>query len=245
VLPLERTRSASLILLPGMDGTGRLFRPLIAALPSSVTAAPVGFPDDRPLGYEALLADLKLPQEPFVLVAESFSGPLALMAAAQRPPQLKAVVLVATFATSPLRLGPLVAPLVGRWLFLGPPPAWRVRRYLLGDDATNGEVDAVRQATTQPTPEVMASRLREILRVDVEGLLKDCLVPVTYLRGTKDRLVPARMARRMKALLPSMTVVDVDAPHLVVQTNPRASADAILRALRELTDSLAANQKIP
>ena len=39
-----------LVLLPGMDGTGRLFGPLLAALPPGIDGEPVAYPRDEPLG---------------------------------------------------------------------------------------------------------------------------------------------------------------------------------------------------
>lgn len=62
-------------LLPGMHGTTEMFEPLLAALPSRFDVAPLGYPRDVALGYDALLERLVQPVEPFAIVAESFSGP--------------------------------------------------------------------------------------------------------------------------------------------------------------------------
>ena len=45
----------TLVLLPGMDGTGILFEPLLDVLPSSLQPHLVRYPSTRPLGYRALL----------------------------------------------------------------------------------------------------------------------------------------------------------------------------------------------
>ena len=93
-----------LVLLPGMDGTGILFEPLLDALPQGWTAQVVRYPPDKPLGYESLL-DVVLHaiegNEPFMLVGESFSGPLALMAALGKPAGLQAVILCAIVHSKP------------------------------------------------------------------------------------------------------------------------------------------------
>jgi pimeloyl-[acyl-carrier protein] methyl ester esterase len=221
----------NLVLLPGMDGTGRLFGPLCAVLPAGIQADPVSYPVNRPLDYEALVHEIRLPTAPYVLVAESFSGPLALRLAARKPSGLKAVVLVATFVLSPVAPKRVLLPLVRPWLFRRPPPTWLVRRYLVGEDASATELEAVRTAVATVAPEVMAVRLREILRVDAREALRSCPVPVTYLRGTRDRLVPASMMERMKKLLPSMACVEFDAAHLVLLRRPVESAAAILQVL--------------
>ena len=85
-----------LVLLPGLDGTGRLFKDFIAALPPTLSAVAVAYPGDRCLPYADLAAIVQsnLPTpEPFVLVAESFSTPLAIACAAKQPLGLKGLVL--------------------------------------------------------------------------------------------------------------------------------------------------------
>ena len=89
-----------LLLLPSMDGTGLLFEPLVQALPPSLQARAVAYPPDQPLGYNDLLPLVQATAAEggdFVVVGESFSGPLALMLAADRPVDLPCVVLCASF----------------------------------------------------------------------------------------------------------------------------------------------------
>jgi len=81
-------RRLTLLLLPGMDGTGELFADFITLLPSWIEPCVVSYPRDRRLSYDQLLPILKsaLPSdEPFVILAESFSTPLAVMFAAETP----------------------------------------------------------------------------------------------------------------------------------------------------------------
>ena len=84
----------SIVLLPGMDGTGTMFSELIASLPAGFEPIVVTYPTDKELGYEELesvVVEL-LPKHPFILVGESFSGPIAISLAASAP---LAVMIVA------------------------------------------------------------------------------------------------------------------------------------------------------
>ena len=75
---LQRPR---LVLLPGLDGTGLLFEPLLRALPKEIEATVIRYPGDQRLSYDELLEFLRdqLPRDtPFILLGESFSGPLAI-----------------------------------------------------------------------------------------------------------------------------------------------------------------------
>ncbi|UUZ51553.1 alpha/beta hydrolase [Massilia sp. B-10] len=63
------------------------------------------------------------PAEPYFLLGESFSGPVAIALAAERPPMLLGLILSCTFARNPLPIStgaqparaicPAVRPLVG------------------------------------------------------------------------------------------------------------------------------------
>ena len=75
----------TLILLPGMDGSGQLFAPFIAALGDGFNVKVVRYPVDLPLGYDGLeqIARAAIPPEgAVVLLGESFSGPIAVSLAA-------------------------------------------------------------------------------------------------------------------------------------------------------------------
>ncbi len=101
--PEKSSERHVLVLLPGLDGTGRLFAPLRRELGPHFDSMVVAYPADRLRNYDELSADVakQLPSSQFTLVAESFSGPVALKVAARNPPGLVAVVLCASFAACP------------------------------------------------------------------------------------------------------------------------------------------------
>jgi pimeloyl-ACP methyl ester carboxylesterase len=222
----------NLLLLPGLDGTTRLFGPFLAALPPSVRPSPWAYPVDRVLGYEELLAEVPVPKEPFVVLGESFGGPLALKLAARRPSGLRGVVLVATFVGCPVCVPRAAASWLRPWMFRRPPPAWLVRRNLSGRNTTQALTSAVQSGTAQVHPEVFAHRIREVLRVDVARDLRECDVPVLSISGARDRLVPRRNVEAMRAARPSLECIEIDAPHLLLQTQPALSAEKILGWLK-------------
>ncbi|HMA00429.1 MAG TPA: hypothetical protein VKP66_20995 [Steroidobacteraceae bacterium] len=77
-----------LLLLPGLDGTGKLFAAFLRALGPGVESRVVEYSPDEPLGYEELELRVRaaLPRDrPYVLLGESFSGPIAMRIAASAP----------------------------------------------------------------------------------------------------------------------------------------------------------------
>ena len=209
------------VLLPGMDGTGALFARYLAV--DAAEATVVTWPVDEPLGYDALAGRVALPVDaPYVLVAESYSGPVAIRLAAARPPGLVGVVLVATFATNPT---PIPAWPVPALLFGVAPPRRVLAALLTGGDL--GLADEVRRALATVAPTVLARRVAEVLRVDVTREVSAISVPVLVVRGTRDRLVPAASAERLLRACRRGRIVDIDAPHLVLQAAPTAARQAI------------------
>ncbi|WP_305800844.1 hypothetical protein, partial [Thiolapillus sp.] len=81
-----------IVLLPGMDGTGILFEPLIQAFSSKVHPHIIDYSIDEALDYDQLAGYVrtKLPTNvPYTLIAESFSGPVGYEIACTPPPNLK------------------------------------------------------------------------------------------------------------------------------------------------------------
>ncbi|HEY5677988.1 MAG TPA: alpha/beta hydrolase [Myxococcales bacterium] len=168
---------------------------------------------------------------PFEIAPESFSGPLGVMIAARYPPRVVALVLVAGFVSDPTRVAARLAAALAPALIL-PPPAWIIRRTLLGSDAPPREVASARAAIRRVKPSVLSRRLKEVATVDASALLARTTLPLLYVRASGDRLVTAREARRVAALRPDATVRIIDAPHSVLQSRPQAAAALIGEFLR-------------
>lgn len=222
------------VLLPGLDGTARLFQPLIEAL--GADALPVAYPPDQPLGYDELLPYVRarLPERPFVLVGESFSGPLAIRLAADPPRHLRGLVLVATFARRPLPIPRWVARLVSPMVSRLPPPALLLRWLLLGADAPAPLVAELQAAIRAVAPAVFSRRCLEILAVDVRDDLARVDRPALYLQAARDRLVGPRCLAALRAARPALQVASLDAPHLALQRAP----DEAARRLRSFAAAL-------
>ena len=116
----------ALVLLPGLDGTGKLFSEFVKELGPSVDSLIVTYPKDLPLGYHDLeaLVWAALPRDrPFVLLGESFSGPIAIRIAARSPAGLVAVILCGSFAKNPFPWARWARPLAA-YLPLKSLPRW-------------------------------------------------------------------------------------------------------------------------
>ncbi|PSD32440.1 alpha/beta hydrolase, partial [Stenotrophomonas maltophilia] len=77
------------LMLPGLDGSGRLSIPFLSALQAhGLTTQAITLPAQGGQDHATLAQRLwsQLPGHPFILLAESFSGPLAVELATRQPP---------------------------------------------------------------------------------------------------------------------------------------------------------------
>jgi pimeloyl-ACP methyl ester carboxylesterase len=231
---------SKLVLLPGLDGTGELFRDLIAALPPGMDVIIVSYSGTGAQSYEELLPIVRdaLPKDKlYVLVAESFSSPLAIHLAATHPDHLAGLVLCAGFAASPVSglIRPLIA-VLARQIFLMPVPEWVIRSFLIGEGASNELTGRVKKAVESVPGHVLAERMRTVLTCDVREKLAEITVPMTYLQAAKDRLVWPSSVEIIRRYAPAITTVHIDGPHLILQREPEQSSVAIQLFLSRLND---------
>lgn len=229
---------AAIVVLPGMDGMAALssvFADMMRATFESVVT--ISYPPDRFLGYgelEALVRSLLPKDTPYVLLGQSFSGPIAISIAAARPSGLMGLILSTAFSQSPL---PWLSPLSS---LTGIAPVRALPRavlswFLLGRWATQ-ELESMLQASLRAVkPSVLRSRAAAALEIDVSHGLSAIAVPVLCLRASNDRLFSSEVSARMLKAIPRAEVKDISGPHLLLQASPSACAEAILEYASRLT----------
>lgn len=228
-----------LVLLPGLDGTGDLFAPFCRALGSAIQPIVLRYPADPQLSYQDLEAEVRrnLPsQEPYALLAESFSGPIAIKLAAERPPDLRALILCCSFASNP-RPG-----LVGlRGLIAYIPfarlPAAPLLSLLLGAGASGALRAWVGTIVGGLPSALVAARLQAVMRVDVRAALERLLVPVLYLQAAQDRLVPPASGEEIRRRCADCSLLSLPGPHGLLQVEPEAAARQVQGFVARLSPS--------
>jgi len=220
-----------------MDGTGELFRPLLEALGPLQKAIVISYPDSQSLSYTELesLVRSKLPQGPFVLLGESFSGPIAISIAATSPPGLRGVVLSCSFASNPRPLFKSAAPVLSLPLPL--PPTTALTTVLLGKFSTSQLRYLLGQALKRVSPSVLRHRLAEVMSIDVSSKLKGIEAPLLYLQASSDWVVPRGAWLNVRNGLPNACVKVLNGPHLLLQAKPAESAAAIREFLSAISNA--------
>ncbi len=227
-------RNPMLVLLPGLDGTGRLFRPFLDALPPNLDRVVINYSlaTFQPCRDLADYVVSRIPAgREVVVLAESYSGLVCLELLRRGLPQIKAVVFAACFATPPrphlLRLARLL-PLAA--ILRVPPPTWLIERYCLGPKAAPPAVQMLRDALHAVQPEVLARRVREL--ANARPAPKEIALPCCYIQATEDRLVPQGAIKAFEAMAADLDIRRVEGPHFILQARPRECAGVILEHLK-------------
>lgn len=219
-----------LVVLPGLDGTATLHSAFADAVRAAFDSiAIISYPPDQILDYVALerLVRAQLPSVvPFVLLGESFSGPIALSIAANPPSNLVGVILSTTFAESPVPMfGPLAS--LTRFAPVRAIPLSFLSWWLLGRWATPQLEAALQNALLAVKPAVLRSRVASALRAKALVSCRAVSLPVLYLCATNDRLLSWRAGRQISAAIAHCTTVNIAGPHLLLQAVPQACSHAV------------------
>ncbi|MCB5214047.1 hypothetical protein LHL18_11190 [Rheinheimera aquimaris] len=224
-----------LILLPGMDGTGLLFKPLLQFL-DGVEAEVISLPSEGPQDYDSISSAIakRINQQDYVLLAESFSGGIAKALLQDKTHNIRHVIFVASFLSRPSRFRATLASFLPLRLLASIPlvSSFFIRFLLLGRDASAETVELFREALYQVDPKILRARLRYMASIKNSG--NSFNSKATYIRPTKDILVSNREAEFRK-MFPNLEVIELEGPHFILQSQPEACAKHIKEVVGDLT----------
>lgn len=232
-------KSSCLVLLPGLDGTGLVFGPLLDHLPEEIDARVVCYPVDRPMSFQEHVdfARKQLPKKkPFVLLAESFSGPIGLQLLAEPPSHLIGVIFVATFAHHPSPFLLDAGRFLPQRLLLKLFSTTLFSRFFCLSGATKDALNIFHEALERVKVNVLSQRL-QILAELPPPPETSFSGPCLYLQASNDRLVPSRALIPMQKHLPQLQLEQISGPHIILLAQPATGARVIGGFITRLTDS--------
>ena len=227
-----------LILLPGMDGTGELFSDLCHTLARESTPVIVRYPSDKKLSFydlaELVQGDFPI-DEKFVIIAESFSVPVAIICAAKNLVNLKALVLCAGFATSPIKgasryIGYLLAPILLRL----PLPGVMYKIWLIGRNTDSMLLSKVKNIVSSMRKNILIDRVNSVFNCDVIEEIGKIKIPILYIRAKNDRLISKSCYNEIKNASSNVELVEINGPHFILQKEPIKSAKIIMKFIENV-----------
>lgn len=225
--------------LPGLHGTDELYGAIRERLPKGVQAEFVNLPSSGKQDYNTLCDWLQgeLPELPQgqkrLMIAESFSGPLALRFTSQRTDEVAGIVLAATFCDTPLNPGIALLPL--RPLFMVKPPGKALRHFLIGDDASAVEVAELKAVVQAIPSSTLTKRVRTILQLMERDNPQLPDLPMLILQSQSDNLIPWEAQRKLEACYPKANTHWIESPHLIMQRCPKQCVKRIVKFAKTIS----------
>ncbi len=217
-----RTR---LVLLPGLNGSSTLFAPLLAHLNPALEVQTLSLPPQGEQDYRTLADGVKnqLGDRPFVLLGESFSGPLAYRLARDNPPGLRGVIFAASFLSRP-------HPLLALANYLPLPKGLLkqsslLRLFCLDKSASTALIKLLQLEIEALPPALLRARLASLN--DLQAPTGCISLPALQLLPSRDRLVTRSASASLLAHCSQLQSVTIDGPHFLLQSQPLACARAI------------------
>jgi len=221
-----------IVLLPGLDGTGLLFKKLIENLPQDHEVELVSFELIYGLTYKEQAEELasKYKNDEFLVVAESYSGRIAYELSHLLTDNVKGIVFLASFISRPSLLS-----LLARFVpvnFLAQNVLTESLLYLVGFNRSGDRalVGPVFSSLRNANKLKLKLRLRNISHLKKPALDISC--PVIYVRPSKDRLVSNSAVKALASRCASYREISIEGGHFIAQANPEACAKVISNAAR-------------
>ncbi len=216
-----------LVLIPGMDGTGLLFSKLIEQL-NNFDILVLPLPSDSDQNYSALTEyiNVRLPKEDYIIVAESFSGPIGMSLASKDNIYFKGLICVATFISPPRQFLPkILSKLPLKCMLNLPFTSPMLKFFILGRSAKQEDVVNFREVVKGVPEGILHRRIESVVGFDLK--FNKVSKPVLYIQAGSDRLVPVGCAQEFSRYCLNFTLEVVDGPHFILQSKPGECAKVI------------------
>ena len=223
-----------IVLLPGLDGTGKLFEEFVNKLAVNHKVTIVSYPAMIKGSYSDYVAYVKehLPKDDFIVVAESFSGNIAHLLVQEEISNLKAVVFVATFLQNPraLLLNRYTLKLLKPLLYL-PLNTTIVRFLLLGSKADTEVLKKVTKTIKTLPPSTILHRLALISNLKCKSVKIDTKAVVLIAKD--DKLIPQKCIKDFEKSYKNIPIFKLNGAHLLLQTNITETLNIIEHFIKE------------
>ncbi len=222
-----------LVLIPGMDGTGRLFQWILPYLEPDISVLPL--PSSENQQYAHLASDImsQLPREDCILLLESFSSGLAsiLVESAQN---VRGVIFVAGFLSAPYeRVCRIAKHIPISKIVSVPPVSWIFRKVFAG--GVDDRVFSVIVDTVDAVPSfLIKERLCSV--IDLKLPDRQFEVPTLCLQGRYDFFSCEKKYHEITSVFKNTSRSLLPASHFVLQTLPKESAMRINIFVKRIID---------
>ncbi len=226
-----------LVMLPGMDGTGRLFERLIQLFPSEIEPLIIPLPTtgaQSPAVLAQLIRKLLPDQESYFLLGESFSGRIAFEIANDNSPLLQGVIYAASFLSAPKLARVPLPPFMPLKQLLRIPGTSSIGKYFAVGSMTNTQVWLeIVDSISEVQNSTLIARLKALRELTSPPETND--KRSLSLAPEQDRLVDREAFATLELNCTSLVQKTIAGPHFILQVNPQECASQIVKFITNET----------
>jgi len=163
------------------------------------------------------------------LLTESFSGPIAFLLAQTPPDNLKSVIFVASFLSTPH--SGILKTITRLPLFSLPPPEVIIKHLLLGNNVSDRTISLFAESLKRVSANVLTFRLSEIEELSLHCEISD--LSCCYIQAKNDKLVSAKSIEQFERVINNLGIFSVKGSHFIMQTQPERCAEIVVKEMQE------------
>ena len=213
-----------------MDGTGELFEAFLQCYQGEYTVIPL--PQSGKQHHQTLAKAIEplLPNEDYILLAESFSGGIVSYLLNSQYKHLKGVVFVASFLSSPNKTLLKIAQISPLKALVSLPYVDTIFQPLLFSDQFSEQVSIkLRKQFINVVKSIPSKTLKSRIKVMSRLQLPDVTfqVPTVYIRPINDKLISKSKAQEVQQVFPHADYIDITGGPFILQSKPAQTAQLV------------------
>lgn len=224
-----------LVVIPGLNGNDQLCQDFLASLNSDVLFIPL--PEDCAQDHQTLATNIapQLPDEPFILLVESYAGSIAPYLNAMPDIALKGIIffvsLLATPSKALLELPKLIR---AETLMKLPFAEQQLKSKYLNNDATPEQVKHVRKVVENIPHSILQQRAEALKHLG--SFPKQPETTIAFVEATQDKVLNQRAKDSIAKVYPGARKYSMEGSHFLFYTKPKQSAALVDTIIKELTN---------
>ncbi|WP_223670588.1 alpha/beta hydrolase family protein [Kangiella shandongensis] len=222
-----------LVVIPGLNGNDQFCIEFLEQL--SIDTQFIPLPEGCPQDHKTIANKIapQLPQEPFILLVESFAGSIAPYLAANSEIPLKGIIFFVSLLAPPNKLLLDVPKLLtAKSVFKLPLAEKQLAARYLNNDASPEQVKHVRKVIEDIPHPVLQQRAQALKQLDAFPGQPD--IPVAYVEASNDKVLNQRAKDSIAQLYPGARKYPMEGSHFLLYTKPHESAALVEKIYRTL-----------
>ncbi|AOE48929.1 alpha/beta hydrolase family protein [Kangiella sediminilitoris] len=230
-------KQPKLVMIPGLNGNDLLCREFLDSLPMDVKFIPL--PEDCPQDHESIAESVTplLPQEPFILLLESFAGSIGPNLLKNNDIPLQGLIFFVSLLATPSKPLLALSQLVSAKTILKLPFIDRtLSRTFLNNDANPEQVQHVKQVIHDIPDDILKQRTKAL--AELKSFPRQPDIPVAYVEASNDRVLNQRALDSIEEVFPQAEKYPMQGSHFLLYTKPQESAQVVTTIYERMIEQL-------